>query len=61
MASGDVTLVQSVFTLTFFQVGPGLPFIVAQEVRLEAQVDVDDGRLSVANTETGLESTSAPD
>lgn len=58
--TGNATLIQSVFTLIFLQVDPALPFTENQEVQLEAQTDIDDGRLSVANTATGLETTSEP-
>ncbi len=60
-ATGNATLDQSILTLTFLQVDPGLPFTAGQNIQLEAQVDIDDDRLEVTNTETGASTTSAPD
>lgn len=60
MASGSATFRPPILTMTFLQVVPALPFTANQELQLEVRADVDDGRVSVTNPVTGLETTSEP-
>ncbi len=59
-ASGLAAFNDSRLTLTITEVAPSLPFSVGQEIVLDVLADVDDGRISVTNVETGLETTSEP-
>ena len=58
MVSGNATFLPPLLTMTFLQVDPALPFTANQELQLEVRADVDDGRVSLTNPVTGLESTS---
>lgn len=58
--SGDATFLPPVLTLAFIQVDPSLPFADNQELQLDVQADIDDGRVRVLNPMTGLETTSEP-
>ncbi len=60
IVSGSATFVPPLLTLTFLQVDPALPFTENQELQLGVQADVDDGRVSLRNPVTGLETTSEP-
>lgn len=58
--SGSATFLPPILALTFLQVNPALPFTENQELQLEVQADVDDGRVNLRNLVTGLETTSEP-
>ncbi len=59
-AAGTAVFDASLLSLTVEAVSGNMPFSIDQEILLDVQADIDDGRISVTNTETGLESTSEP-
>ena len=59
-SAGTATLDGASLSLQFTQVDPSLPFTVTKTLVMEVTADMDDGRIQLRNTETGVAQTSAP-
>ena len=59
-SSGSATLEGDQLVLTFQTTDPALPFTTAKALTFRVTADVDDGRIQLLNTETGVSQTSAP-
>ncbi|UUX97703.1 hypothetical protein [Aquabacterium sp. J223] len=59
-SSGTATLAGDQLVLTFQTTDPVLPFTTATPIALRVTADVNDGRIQLVNTETGVSQTSAP-
>lgn len=59
-AAGTATFDGAGLLLEFTQTSPALPFSTAVPLDFDVFADVDDGRISLTNRDTGVEQTSAP-
>lgn len=60
ISQGTAALSGDQLTLQFETIDSALPFSVAKPIGLRVTADVDDGRIQLLNTETGVSQTSAP-
>lgn len=59
-SSGTAAFDGDRLVLQFQATAPALPFTTGKALRFRVTADVDDGRIQLLNTETGVSQTSAP-